>query len=79
MPQPIVIDANQFVMRCMDDYMIDDGDSYKPYVDVRIDTIPETDTDPDFSEKPDLLRKAAAWLMSAADWLEAAQKARGDW
>jgi hypothetical protein len=79
MPDPILIDEDQFTLRCIDDYMIDEGDSYRPYVDVRIDTIPPRDGDPDYSERPDLLRKTAAWLVSAADWLEAAQKDHNEW
>lgn len=67
-PERLELDDEQFVMSC-----IDDGDEFHPYVDVRIDTIPERDGDPDFSESPELLRKAAAWLVRAADWLEKRQ------
>jgi hypothetical protein len=40
---------------------------------VRIDTIPQESDDADYSERPELLRKAAAWLVKAAEWLEQEQ------
>lgn len=67
-PQRLEIDDEQFVMSC-----IDDGPDIQPYVDVRLDTIPPREGDPDYSESPDLLRTAAAWLVKAADWLEERQ------
>ena len=73
-PEALVVDEDQFVMRCIDDYMIDESDEYHPYVDVRIDTIPPRTGDLDFSERPDLLRQTAAWLVKAADWLEKKQR-----
>jgi hypothetical protein len=73
-PDPIVIDVTQFALRCVDDRDIDE--SFHPYVDVRIDTIPPHDGDPDYSERADLLRQTAAWLVSAADWLEEAKRCR---
>ena len=67
-PSPLVIDDDQFNLAC-----IHDGPEFDPYVDVRLDTIPPRDGDPDYSESPELLRRAAAWLVKAADWLEKAQ------
>jgi hypothetical protein len=67
-PADLRVDDDVFAMRC-----IDDGDGMAPYVDVRFDTIPPCDGDPDYSENPDILRRAAAWLVKAADWLEKRQ------
>jgi hypothetical protein len=75
-PEPIEIDDDQFTLRCIDDREIEDVDRYRPYVDIRVDTIPPHEGDPDYSERPELLRKVAAWLVSAADWLEASQRCR---
>lgn len=65
-PTCFLVDEEQFAMSCVDELRA-------PYVDVRIDTIPETTGDPDYSERPELLRKAAAWLVKAAEWLEQEQ------
>ena len=73
-PEALMVDEDQFCLRCVDDYMIDESDEYHPYVDVRIDTIPPHEGDLDFSERPDLLRQTAAWLVKAADWLEKRQR-----
>lgn len=67
-PAPIDIDDELFHMRC---WTADE--SAAPYVDCKFDTIPPTDGDPDYSENPDTLRKVAAWLVKAADWLEKEQ------
>lgn len=67
-PERLTIDIDNFTLSC-----IEDEDGVGAYVDVVIDTIPLTDDDPDYSERPDLLRKAAAWLERAADWLEEMQ------
>ena len=67
-PGPLVIDDEQYNLAC-----IYDGPEFHPYVDVRLDTIPPDEGDPDYSESPEMLRKAAAWLVKAADWLEAMQ------
>ena len=77
-PADICVDTGAFALRCVDDYVIDDGDEYRPYVDVKIETIPVFDGDPDFSENPELLRKAAVWLASAAAWLEERQAAAAE-
>lgn len=77
-PADICVDTGAFTLRCVDDYVIDDGDEYRPYVDVRIDTIPAHDGDPDFSEKPELLRRASVWLARAAAWLEERQRAAAE-
>lgn len=69
-PEPLKLDDEQFNLQCIDDF-----DEFKPYVDVRLDTIPLCDGDPDFSESPEMLRKAAAWLVKAAEWLERRQRA----
>jgi hypothetical protein len=45
-----------------------------PYVDVRLDTIPHGQDDPDYSENPAALRRAAQWLLKAAEWLERRQE-----
>jgi len=68
--EPLNLDDEQFNMQC-----IDDGPEFHPYVDVRLDTIPPCEGDPDFSESPETLRKAAAWLVKAAEWLERRQRA----
>lgn len=67
-PDRIELDADTFYGVCRDE-----GDGEPPYVDVRIDTIPQCDGDADFSENPVALRMAAAWLVAAADWLEKRQ------
>lgn len=67
-PSRLLIDEDVFNLECIEDV------SGGPYVDVRLDTIPHRQDDPDFSESPELLRKAAQWLLSAADWLEEGQK-----
>ncbi len=68
-PDRLTLDDEQFNLQC-----IDDGPEFQPYVDVRIDTIPPSDGDPDYSEEPEFLRRAAAWLVKAADWLERRQR-----
>lgn len=68
-PEPLLVDHDQFNLQC-----IDDGDDTQPYVDVRLDTIPPMDDDPDYSEDPAVLRRAAAWLVRAAEWLERRQR-----
>lgn len=68
MPEPLLIDLDCFAMSCVDD-------CDQTYVDVRIDTIPFLEDDPDYSENPGALRKAAAWLVKAAEWLEREQRA----
>lgn len=65
-PTDFCVDDEKFAMSCV-------AELTKPYVDVRIDTIPEAPDDPDYSESPELLRKAAAWLVRAAEWLEQEQ------
>lgn len=65
-PTDFSVDDEQFAMSCVDELTT-------PYVDVRIDTIPHEADDADFSERPELLRKAAAWLVRAAEWLEQEQ------
>jgi hypothetical protein len=65
-PPEFRVDDEQFVMECIDELTA-------PYVDVRIDTIPQESDDADYSERPELLRKAAAWLVRAAEWLEQEQ------
>lgn len=62
-PADLVIDIDAIVLSCQED-----GEA--SYVDLRIDTIPPCDGDPDYSEDPDILRKMAAWMVGAADWLE---------
>jgi len=52
-------------MECIDDDVVG-----APYVDVRLDTIPHGQDDPDYSENPAALRRAAQWLLKAAEWLE---------
>jgi hypothetical protein len=64
-PDPIEID-DRLQFRCVDD-------GPEPYVDVCFDSLPPTEDDPDYSEEPELLRRAAAWLVAAADWLEGRQ------
>lgn len=66
MPGPLMIDQDAFHLECIDD-------TGEPYVDVRIDTIPHRQDDPDYSESPETLRRAAKWLLKAADWLEGRQ------
>ncbi len=62
-PRPLVLDEDTFVCQCL-------RDGRKPYVDIRLDTIPVSSADRDFSEDPETLRRLAAWLSEAADWLE---------
>lgn len=67
-PSPLVIDDESFNMECLE------GDDVgSAYVDVRLDTIPHLSDDPDYSESPELLRRAAQWLLQAAEWLEERQ------
>jgi len=47
-----------------------DEEDSTPYVDVQFDTLPPCEDDPDYSENPEALRRVAAWLEKAADWLE---------
>jgi hypothetical protein len=63
-PDPIDIDDERFAMICRDE------EDSPPYVDVQFDTLPPCEDDPDYSENPEALRRAAAWLEKAADWLE---------
>lgn len=67
-PAALVIDEDQFCLQCIED------ECTRPYVDLRIDTIPPREGDLDFSERVDLLRQTAAWLVKAADWLEKKQR-----
>lgn len=67
-PAPIDIDDELFHMRCREA-----SDETAAYVDFKFDTVPPTNDDPDYSENPDTLRKVAAWLVAAADWLEREQ------
>jgi hypothetical protein len=67
-PAPIDIDDELFSLVCRDE------EDAAPYVDVRFDTLPPHEDDPDYSENPDALRKVAAWLVAAADWLEWRQR-----
>lgn len=71
-PEPLCVDYDRFHLRVIDD-RLDDDDEFVPYVDIRIDTIPARDGDPDYSERADLLRQAAAWLVRTAEWLERQQ------
>lgn len=64
-PADLVIDVDAISLSCEDELV--------PYVDLRIDTIPACEGDPDYSEDPDILRKMAAWMVRAADWLEKRQ------
>jgi len=66
-PDPIDIDDERFAMICRDE------DDAAPYVDCQFDSIPPWDGDPDYSENPETLRRVAAWLEKAADWLEERQ------
>jgi len=66
-PAPIDIDDERFAMICRDE------DHSTPYVDVMFDTLPPCEGDPDYSENPETLRRVAAWLEKAADWLEKRQ------
>lgn len=66
-PDNLELDGDAFYGVCHDD---DDG---TPYVDLHIDTIPQVPGDADFSENPEALRQAAAWLLRAAAWLERRQ------
>jgi hypothetical protein len=66
-PAPIDIDDELFCMICR----AEDGEA--PYVDVQFDSVPPHEDDPDYSENPAALRKVAAWLVAAADWLEKEQ------
>lgn len=63
-PDPIRIDDELFCLLCRDEVWA------PPYVDVKFDTVPPHDDDPDYSENPATLRQVAAWLVAAADWLE---------
>ena len=67
-PAPIDIDDELFHLRCRP---AEDG--VAAYADVRFDSVPPTNGDPDYSENPAALRKVAAWLVKAADWLEQEQ------
>ena len=64
LPAPINIDDERFAMICRDE------EDSTPYVDVQFDTLPPCEDDPDYSENPEALRRVAAWLEKAADWLE---------
>jgi hypothetical protein len=66
-PDPIEIDDERFALICRDE------EGSAPYVDVQLDTLPPCDGDPDYSENPEALRRVAAWLEKAADWLEGRQ------
>ncbi len=61
-----MIDEDAFHMECIDE----DDVVGTPYVDVRSDTIPHRQDDPDYSENPAALLRAAQWLIKAAEWLE---------
>jgi hypothetical protein len=63
-PVPIDIDDERFALICRDE------EGSPPYVDVQLDTLPPCDGDSDYSENADALRRVAAWLVKAADWLE---------
>lgn len=67
-PADLTIDDDKLILACRDE------EGVPPYVDVCIDTIPETDADVDYSESPQMLRSVAAWLMAAAAWLEERQE-----
>jgi hypothetical protein len=67
-PAPIDIDDELFCMVCRPS-----EDGAASYVDCRFDSVPPTNDDPDYSENPEALRKVAAWLVKAADWLEKEQ------
>jgi hypothetical protein len=69
-PAPIDIDDERFAMICRDE------EDSSPYVDVQFDTLPPCEDDPDYSENPEALRRVAAWLEQAADWLEERQRNR---
>ncbi len=69
-PEPFCVDEDKFHLCVIDDRLDDDDDDFVPYADIRIDTIPARDGDPDYSERIDLLRQAAAWMVRAAEWLE---------
>jgi len=69
-PAPIDIDDERFAMICRDE------EDSTPYVDVQFDTLPPCEDDPDYSENPETLRRVAAWLEKAADWLEWRQSNR---
>lgn len=71
-PDRLLVDEDQWSCQCIDDW-IDADDESTPYVDVRIDTVPLRDGDADYSENAELLRKTAAWLVRAAEWLEKRQ------
>ena len=66
-PRPIDIDDERFALICRDE------EYSTPYVDVMFDTLPPCEDDPDYSENPEVLRRVAAWLEAAADWLEEKQ------
>ena len=67
-PRPIDIDDERFAMICRDE------EHSTPYVDFTFDSLPPCEDDPDYSENPETLRKVAAWLKDAADWLEERQR-----
>jgi hypothetical protein len=69
-PPPIDIDDERFAMICRDE------EDSTPYVDCQFDSLPPCDGDPDYSENPETLRRVAAWLEKAADWLEWRQSNR---
>lgn len=71
-PEPLCVDYDRFHLRVIDD-RLDDDDEFVPYVDIRIDTIPARDGDPDYSDRADLLRKAAAWMVRTAEWMDRQQ------
>jgi hypothetical protein len=66
-PADLAIDDDNLILACRDE------EGLPPYVDVRLDTVPATDDDVDYSESPQMLRSVAAWLMAAAAWLEEEQ------
>jgi len=63
-PDPIDIDDERFAMICRDE------EDSTPYADVQFDSLPPCEDEPDYSENPEALRRVAAWLEEAADWLE---------
>lgn len=71
-PRRLEFDGGRLV--CCRCYAASESATGEAYVDARIDTIPPTDGDPDYSEDPSRLRTIAAWLVAAADWLERQQE-----